>query len=102
MIKVFTQNDLIKFLYHETSVEETKEINTSGTGAHPNWPDRFFAQIVNKYLAQTHNRGGRVGLAHCFLIDAKGIVRHREILEDARNEPDYPRLFQEVAGLKGA
>jgi len=27
MIKLFTQNDLIKFLYHETSVEETKEIN---------------------------------------------------------------------------
>lgn len=27
MIKLFTQNDLIKFLYHETSEEETKEIN---------------------------------------------------------------------------
>jgi hypothetical protein len=27
MIKLFTQNDLIKFLYRETSVEETKEIN---------------------------------------------------------------------------
>jgi hypothetical protein len=27
MIKVFTQNDLIRFLYHETSEQETKEIN---------------------------------------------------------------------------
>ena len=27
MIKTFTQNDLIRFLYHETSEEETKEIN---------------------------------------------------------------------------
>ena len=27
MIKVFTQNDLIKFLYHETSEEESREIN---------------------------------------------------------------------------
>ena len=27
MIKVFTQNDLIRFLYRETSEEETKEIN---------------------------------------------------------------------------
>lgn len=27
MIKLFTQNDLIKFLYHETSEEETKEIS---------------------------------------------------------------------------
>ena len=27
MIKLFTQNDLIKFLYHETSAEETMEIS---------------------------------------------------------------------------
>ena len=27
MIKVFTQNDLIKFLYHETSEEESREIS---------------------------------------------------------------------------
>ena len=27
MIKTFTQNDLIKFLYHETSEKETREIN---------------------------------------------------------------------------
>ena len=29
MIKVFTQKDLIKFLYHETSEEESKEINNA-------------------------------------------------------------------------
>ena len=51
-----------------------KEVDTSGAGAHPNWPDRFFAQIVNAYLAKTHNRGGRVGHAHCFLFDAKGLL----------------------------
>jgi len=54
--------------------KEMKEVDTSGAGAHPNWPDRFFAQIVNAYLARTHNRGGRVGLAHCFLFDAKGLL----------------------------
>jgi hypothetical protein len=27
MIKTFTQNDLIRLLYHETSEEETREIN---------------------------------------------------------------------------
>ena len=27
--------------------KEMKEVDTSGAGAHPNWPDRFFAQIVN-------------------------------------------------------
>ncbi|MBX2895519.1 MAG: hypothetical protein KF763_08750 [Cyclobacteriaceae bacterium] len=27
MTKTFTQNDLIRFIYHETSEEETREIN---------------------------------------------------------------------------
>ena len=27
MTKTFTQNDLIRYLYHETSAKETKEIN---------------------------------------------------------------------------
>ena len=27
MIKIFTQNDLIRYLYHETSEKETEEIN---------------------------------------------------------------------------
>jgi len=54
--------------------KEVKEIDTSGAGAHPNWPDRFFATIVNKYLSSTYNRGGRVGHAHCFLLDARGLL----------------------------
>ena len=55
---------------------ELKEIDSSSQGAHPNWPDRFFAQIVNGYLALTHNRGGRVGNAHCFLMDARGLLAY--------------------------
>ena len=58
----------------ERAWKEMKEIDTSGAGAHPSWPDRFFAQIVNGYLATTHNRGNRVGHAHCFLFDAKGLL----------------------------
>lgn len=54
--------------------KEVKEIDTSSAGAHPNWPDRFFAQIVNGYLAKTQNRGSRVGHAHCFLFDARGLL----------------------------
>ena len=54
--------------------KEVKEVDTSGAGAHPNWPDRFFATIVNRYLSRTQNRGGRVGHAHCFLFDAKGLL----------------------------
>lgn len=54
--------------------KEMKEVDTSGSGAHPNWPDRFFAQIVNAYLSRTQNRGGRVGHAHAFLVDARGLL----------------------------
>jgi peroxiredoxin len=32
-----------------------------------------------------------------FVIDKAGIVRYREILEDARNEPDYEKLRQALA-----
>jgi aminoglycoside 3-N-acetyltransferase len=55
--------------------KEMKEFDTSGAGAHPNWPERFFATIVDAYLAKTGNRGGRVGEAHAFLIDAKGLLQ---------------------------
>jgi aminoglycoside 3-N-acetyltransferase len=54
--------------------KEMKEIDTSGAGAHPNWPERFFATIVNKYLASTQNRGSRVGYSHSFLVDARGLL----------------------------
>ena len=54
--------------------KEMKEVDTSGEGAHPNWPERFFAQIVNKHLSAANNRGGRVGNAHCFLLDATGLL----------------------------
>ena len=54
--------------------KEMEEVNTSSAGAHPRWPERFFAQIVNAHLSRTRNRGGRVGNAHCFLTDAKGLL----------------------------
>lgn len=42
--------------------------------AHANWPDRFFARIVDTYLARTGNRGGRVGDAASVLLDARGLL----------------------------
>jgi peroxiredoxin len=34
-----------------------------------------------------------------FVIDRGGIVRHAEVLEDARNEPDYAKVKQALASL---
>ncbi len=50
---------------------EMEEVNTASDGAHANWPDRFFAQIVDGYLAASSNNGSRVGDAHCHLFSAR-------------------------------
>ena len=34
-----------------------------------------------------------------FVIDRGGIVRHAEVLDDARNEPDYAKVKQALASL---
>ena len=49
------------------------EVDT-GDRAHDNWPDRFFARIVDAYLAGTGNHGGTVGNAASVLIDARGLL----------------------------
>jgi aminoglycoside 3-N-acetyltransferase len=59
-----------------------EEFDTSG-GAHANWPDRFFARIVDTHLAQTNNRGGRVGNACCYLIDAQELHTFAETVMKA-------------------
>jgi aminoglycoside 3-N-acetyltransferase len=53
---------------------DMEEFDTSDEGAHPNWPDRFFARLVDAYLAHTNNTGGRVGDAQCFLLAARGLL----------------------------
>jgi aminoglycoside 3-N-acetyltransferase len=51
-----------------------EEFDTSDQGAHANWPARFFARLVDTYLAHMHCRGGRVGDAQCFLVDSRGLL----------------------------
>jgi peroxiredoxin len=34
-----------------------------------------------------------------FVLDPKGVVRHREVLDDARNEPDYGKAMSVLASL---
>lgn len=53
---------------------EMEEFDTADAGAHPNWPPRFFARIVDTYLDRQGNRGGRVGDAQSYLIDARGLL----------------------------
>ena len=53
---------------------EMEEFDTSASGVHANWPDRFFARLVDTYCANAGNRGGTVGDARCFLVDATGLL----------------------------
>jgi aminoglycoside 3-N-acetyltransferase len=51
-----------------------EEVDTSDQGAHPSWTGRFFSRIVDKYLEQTGNCGGRVGDAPSFLLNTRGLL----------------------------
>lgn len=52
---------------------EMREVDTSER-AHPSWPDRFFARIVDTHLEETGNEGGTVGDATAHLIDAPALL----------------------------
>ena len=49
------------------------EVDTSDGGAHPHWPERLFARIVDGHLRATGNRGGRVGDAPSWLMNARAL-----------------------------
>ncbi len=46
----------------------------SSNGAHANWPDRFFAKMIDACLAAHPHTSGRVGNAASYLISANGLL----------------------------
>src|SRR5947207_3754941 len=62
----------------------------------------FNKDVIRAYGAYNENMIGLKGIAKraVFVLDKDGVVRHREVLEDARNEPNYEQVFQAVDGLK--
>ena len=67
---------------------DMEEVDTSGKGAHPNWPDRFFAQVVDGFLEQTHNIGGRVGSAPSYLFSARALHQYAlPVMHDVARAP---------------
>ena len=61
----------------------------------------FNKQVIRDYGVFNEDMIGLKGIAKraVFVIDKAGIVRHREVLEDARNEPDYDKVFGALASL---
>lgn len=61
----------------------------------------FNKQTIRDYGVFNEDMIGLKGIAKraVFVLDRQGIVRHREVLEDARNEPDYDRALTVAASL---
>ena len=72
------------------------EFDTSG-GVHPNWPDRFFARIVDAYLSASQNRGGAVGNAWCHLLPARELLGFaRPVMERVALDQDAASVLEEL------
>jgi peroxiredoxin len=56
----------------------------------------FNKQVIRDYGVFNEDMIGLKGIAKraTFVLDKDGIVRHAEVLEDARNEPNYDAVFK--------
>ena len=61
----------------------------------------FNKQVIRDYGVFNEDMIGLKGIAKraVFVIDKDGTIRHREVLDDARNEPDYERVFAALQAL---
>src|SRR3954463_14533634 len=61
----------------------------------------FNKQAIRDYGVFNEDMIGLKGIAKraVFVIDKDGVVRYREVLDDARNEPDYEKVFATLAAL---
>jgi peroxiredoxin len=55
----------------------------------------FNKQVIRDYGVYNEDMIGLKGIAKraVFLVDPQGTVKHREVLDDARNEPNYDKVF---------
>ena len=61
----------------------------------------FNKEVIRDYGVFNEDMIGLKGIAKrsVFVLDKNGVVRHREVLDDARNEPDYKKVLDSVASL---
>jgi aminoglycoside 3-N-acetyltransferase len=62
---------------------DCEEFDTSDVGAHPAWPDQFFATLVRGFLDASGNTGGRVGDAPCYLMSARDLMAYAKPIMEA-------------------
>lgn len=61
----------------------------------------FNKDVIQLYGVFNPDMIGLKGIAKraVFVIDANGTIRHKEVLEDARNEPNYDAVFGVLQGM---
>ena len=61
----------------------------------------FNKEVIRKYGVVNADMIGLKDISKraVFVIDRNGVVRHKEVLDDARNEPDYAKVKQALAAL---
>ena len=61
----------------------------------------FNKQVIRDFGVFNEDMIGLKGIAKraVFVLDRDGVVRYREVLDDARNEPDYEKVFTTLAAL---
>ena len=61
----------------------------------------FNKDVIRRYGVVNPDMIGLKDIAKraVFVIDRGGVVRHSEVLDDARNEPDYGKVKQALAGM---
>lgn len=61
----------------------------------------FNKQVIRDYGVFNEDMIGLKGIAKraVFVIDKDGVVRYREVLDDARNEPSYQKVFDSLKSL---
>jgi peroxiredoxin len=62
----------------------------------------FNKQVIRQYGVFNEDMVGLKGIAKraVFVIDRGGVVRHRQVLDDARNQPDYEMVLAAVSSLR--
>jgi glutaredoxin-dependent peroxiredoxin len=58
-------------------------------------------EVIGKYGVVNPDMIGLKNIAKraVFVIDRNGVIRYREVLEDARNEPDYAKLNEALGNI---
>ena len=83
------------------SVDTFFALKAFGDQQHLNFPllSDFNKQVIRDYGVFNEDMIGLKGVAKraVFVVDKDGIIRHKEVLDDARNEPDYAKVFSALA-----